>query len=296
MPTLFLHLIACLFLLYLTSNILLLLLINDSQYILYKYLTDLLYSASYIYLNFKLLNNYVWRQQTNSKTELFTIKWTAILMLLFVLTPLKYAYQIIYYLIDSSKLIDSNYQPLIGIGTIGVCVYILLNPNNFYNLNFNITQYNFAETETKIKLIWKTEIDEAIINKADQEIYKRISKRMKYYLGKVNNVEYENHILLKPDTKLEDLALQLQMPKSHLAFLFKYNCQISFIEYKKIIRIEKAKKLIVDDFLKFNTLNSLAKKVGFKSYDPFYKSFKEITSFGPMDYNINNNKLKNNVK
>jgi AraC-like DNA-binding protein len=43
-------------------------------------------------------------------------------------------------------------------------------------------------------------------------------------------------------------------------------------------------QLIESDFLKINTLDALAMKVGFSSYNPFFTSFKEVTGSTPQAY------------
>ena len=44
-------------------------------------------------------------------------------------------------------------------------------------------------------------------------------------------------------------------------------------------------QLIENNFLKLNTLDSLAIKVGFSSYNPFFTSFKDVTGTTPQAYN-----------
>jgi AraC-like DNA-binding protein len=39
-----------------------------------------------------------------------------------------------------------------------------------------------------------------------------------------------------------------------------------------------------EDYLKSNTMESLANDVGFSSYSPFFKSFKTITGLSPQEY------------
>ena len=69
-----------------------------------------------------------------------------------------------------------------------------------------------------------------------------------------------------------------------MSYLFKYHSTLSFSEYKKVIRIHDAIKHIELDYLKSNTLDSLSKKVGFTSYNPFFTSFKEISGVSPIEY------------
>jgi AraC-like DNA-binding protein len=42
--------------------------------------------------------------------------------------------------------------------------------------------------------------------------------------------------------------------------------------------------MIESGFLAKNTIESLAKDVGFASYSPFYKAFKKIHGIGPTEY------------
>ena len=83
---------------------------------------------------------------------------------------------------------------------------------------------------------------------------------------------------------ISDLASKLNIPKSHISYIFKYHSTISFSEYKKVIRIRDAMKHIELNYLKNNTLDSLSKKVGFTSYNPFFTSFKEVSGVSPLEY------------
>ena len=71
--------------------------------------------------------------------------------------------------------------------------------------------------------------------------------------------------------------------QNHLLNL-RWSVRPAFSEYKKTIRIQDAIKLIDEDYLKENTLESLSKKIGFTSYNPFFTSFKEITGTSPIEY------------
>ena len=100
------------------------------------------------------------------------------------------------------------------------------------------------------------------------------------------NKNYKN-----PDFSLIDLSNFLSVPKSHLAFLFKHHCTLSFTNYKKAVRINEAIKLIEEGYLKSNTIESLAKDIGFSSYSPFYTSFKMNTGLTPQEYFLNKEKV-----
>ena len=70
-------------------------------------------------------------------------------------------------------------------------------------------------------------------------------------------------------------------------FLIKYHIKLSFTEFKNQSRIVDSTNLIQSGFLKTNTLDSLAVKVGFKSYSSFFTNFKKYKQISPKEY-INN--------
>lgn len=84
--------------------------------------------------------------------------------------------------------------------------------------------------------------------------------------------------------KLKDLANDLNVPTSHIAYLFKYYSIINFTEFKNTMRIKDAICLIDEDFLLKKTIDALATKVGFSSYNPFFVAFKRQTNLSPARY------------
>jgi AraC-like DNA-binding protein len=81
-----------------------------------------------------------------------------------------------------------------------------------------------------------------------------------------------------------DVTHKLNIPKSHLLYIFKYHASISFSDFKKIVRIQKIIVLIDEDFLKTNTMETLATTTGFSSYTTFFTSFKSIIGLSPQEY------------
>ena len=98
-----------------------------------------------------------------------------------------------------------------------------------------------------------------------------------------------NNYFRKPEFTIKELALEIKIPVSHLKYLYKYHSKISFSDHKKIIRIKDALDLIDQNYLHTHTLESLSKKVGFASYNPFFTSFKEVVGKSPIQYISNSN-------
>ena len=283
--------IIALALLYLTVNVILILTKNHIN--IYKLLIDFIYSAGICYINFKLIRSFYLNEKSNLNFILITANWQIILILLSLFIPLKNLLQILNYILDENTVLIYKYQPLTSVISIIMFVYLLIQISTIIKKleNENRAKNEITDFIEKIELIWKYKIEDAKLNPAEIEIKKRISTKIEYYINKINTIGLENNILLKKGATINDLAIDLKIPKSHMAFIFKYNCKISFVSFKNRIRIENSKKLIKDNYLEANTLNSLAEKIGFKSYDPFFKSFKEITGTGPMEYNIANKQI-----
>ena len=131
---------------------------------------------------------------------------------------------------------------------------------------------------------WKVVCKDTITNVQDLQLSERMNQNIEKYLNDIDKAVEKNNYFRNSKFTLTDFALKLNIPKSHLSYLFKYHSEISFSDYKKIARIEDALHLIQSDYLKTNTFDSLAKEVGFSSYNPFFTSFKDIVGKPPQEY------------
>jgi AraC-like DNA-binding protein len=100
----------------------------------------------------------------------------------------------------------------------------------------------------------------------------------------LNEVLYKNSYFKNAGFSIKDLAQALNIPISHLKFVFKYHSKLSFSDYKKISRIQNSLELINNNYLATNTLESLSNEVGFSSYNPFFTSFKDVVGKSPHQY------------
>lgn len=167
-----------------------------------------------------------------------------------------------------------------------ICIFIkiLTTPEILYGysiLNEKINENNISSNKiSPLKLVSKVKIT----NLQDSKLTAKINPNIKKYINEINIVSEQNNLFRNSKFKLTDLALKLNIPKSHLSYLFKYHSEISFSDYKKITRIQDALKLIEAGYLNSNTFESLAIEVGFASYNPFFTSFKDIVGKTPNEY------------
>jgi len=83
------------------------------------------------------------------------------------------------------------------------------------------------------------------------------------------------------DFTIDELASQVAVSPSYLFRLFKKRMQVSPMQYRTMIRIDKAKLLLADQQL---TVDEVASRVGFEDPKYFARVFRELTGTTPSAY------------
>jgi AraC-like DNA-binding protein len=104
------------------------------------------------------------------------------------------------------------------------------------------------------------------------------------YLHQIEALSFHSHAFRNPDLSLDDIAVSLKIPISHINFIFKYHCNESFTDFKKIVRIHDATKLLERGYLNKFKVETLSVEVGFSSYNTFNVAFKNITGVTTQEY------------
>ncbi|MEO8255372.1 MAG: AraC family transcriptional regulator [Flavobacterium sp.] len=162
---------------------------------------------------------------------------------------------------------------------------IIRNPEILYGYNVlkKKVEKNLC-TNLKVDFFWIISNNNSINNVQEIALKTKIEANLNEYISRIENYILSTSFIVDSDLNIENISHKLDIPKSHLNYIFKYHSRVKFIEFKKTIKIHFAMTLIQNDYLKSGTLNSLSKKVGFTSYDPFYRSFKKITEKTPVEY------------
>lgn len=248
------------------------------------------YLLAIIYSSYKNL----WKKNgvsipLSSVHESLMRKWTIFLLILVILLSFRLVYSI-YTEIDGDSLI-LGYQGSLLKSTIWFFVFvkILMSPELLYGYpKLEARVYTpQAQPETK-KLVIVGEVwndTTSKINSAqDVKLNATIDDKIASYLA-----EIEDYVALKKPFRnnkytIKDLSKALHIPVSHLAYVFKYHCEVSFVEYRNKYRIKDAVSYINSEFLETQTFDALADAVGFTSYNSFFVSFKKYTGVSPKDY------------
>jgi AraC-like DNA-binding protein len=135
--------------------------------------------------------------------------------------------------------------------------------------------------------VWSLDINYDVLNDKDKLLYHKIQDKIVDYIQDIDSIAVDNKSFCQTKYSLYDLSKQMGLPKYYLDFIFKHYCQLTFNEFKKLARIYVAIELIEQGYLNSNKLESLARQVGFASYNPFLINFKEITGVSPFLFNKN---------
>lgn len=249
----------------------------------------ILYAITYNFLTYLELKRNIWHKKGSLeiviKQNLLIRKWSIYLYI--ALNLIIFRLLVSLFLETKTEGFISGQYGIWITSIVWVLIYIkiLITPEILYGYSFlqNKREDNKNHGNKKISQ-WKLVSKATITNIQDLQLSEKIKQNIESHIADIDRIMENNDFFRNPKFTLTDLALKLNIPKSHLSYLFKYHSKISFSDYKKIARIQDALKLIEADYLKTNTFDSLAKEVGFASYNPFFTSFKDIVGKSPQEY------------
>ncbi|TRX15968.1 helix-turn-helix domain-containing protein [Flavobacterium franklandianum] len=254
-------------------------------------LNHLLFASYYAYLSFRLLSKTLWKPEKNRlsiKYELILIQWSKFIYSIVLIGPLKFIYIIFILGNSNSGLYIYYFQIIASLCCILICLKIISSPELLFGMKILEKKINDLKyPEIILDSIWNKTPNRIPNSVQDKKLEKTIKNSFFIYVKEIEHLVFEEDFFLKSNLNIDDLAYKLCIPKNRLNYFFKYHCTISFTDFKNTIRIIEAKKLIDNGFLIKNTLSSLSKRVGFSSYDPFYRSFKGYTGENPLNYMAN---------
>tara|TARA_R110000868_G_scaffold29813_1_gene110679 strand:- start:3012 stop:3599 length:588 start_codon:yes stop_codon:yes gene_type:complete len=170
---------------------------------------------------------------------------------------------------------------------IGIFIKLLISPELLFGSTTLKNKIEFVAKQNDTILVlknWKFEKIITFNNKQDEFLAIKVNEGLMTKIIAIEEVVLEKKIFRNSTFDIQSLALEINVPKSHLTYLFKYHSNLFFPDFKRMLQINDAKNLIDNGFLSSNTLESLSVKVGFSSYNPFFKAFKKYTGFSPQNY------------
>jgi AraC-like DNA-binding protein len=247
----------------------------------------ILFYSLYAIIGFVLLNKHVWRRKTLikaiQKQNNLIKKWTLFLYISFGLIFLiRMTISIITYKYGTSR---DNYLWITGLIWMGIFIKIILTPEILYGYNLLNKSIDAAKERLALSSVWNFEgTVQPIKSDKDRKLEEKMKPFIMEYLHQMEEYSFHTAAFRNPDLSLEAIAVALKIPTSHIHFIFKFHCNESFTDYKKIVRIHDATKLLEHRYLKNNKVEFLAAKVGFSSYNTFISTFKNITGVTTQEY------------
>ena len=248
-----------------------------------------IFAVVYVILCFRILKTKIWTRKGEikviQKQNKLINNWTLFLFSALVLTISRLFISIIIEIYFDESIKGHSYQWISAMIWLTILFKILISPEILYG--YNVLHQKINENKNNnlvLNDIWKMTPDIELNNSQHLILKEKIDQNIINYIKEIESISLKFELFRNANLTITDLANSLQIPKSHISYLFKYHSTISFSEYKKVIRIHDAIKHIELNYLKNNTLDSLSKKVGFTSYNPFFTSFKEIAGVSPLEY------------
>lgn len=262
----------------------------DIQHVDFYYYTFFtLYTIFYYALIYNILYKNVW----NRKGEIEVVikqnqlirKWSIYLFSFLIIVGARVILILFWEINNNSYAYATSYQWIPSIFWLILYFKIIISPEILYGYNYLIAKINEQKkNDNPIISFWTNSPISAISNSQDIQLNGKIKNSIEQYMGEVDQFSFHNQAYRNAKFSLTDLSNKLNIPKSHLTHLFKYHSKISFPEYKKIVRIYDGLELINSGYLTTNTYDSLAKEIGFTSYNTFFVSFKDVTGVTPQEF------------
>jgi AraC-like DNA-binding protein len=242
---------------------------------------------TYAAIGFVMLYKNVWTRKTDikaiQKQNNLIKKWTFFLYVCFVMMLVNRVTTSI--ISKNPGSFSNDYLWISGLVWMLVFVTLILTPEILYGYNFLNKSIDAASERVVLNSVWL--IDSTVIPitiEREKKIVDKIKPLLIEYLHKIEELSFHTHTFRNPDLDIDDIAVALKIPNSHMHFIFKYHCNESFTDYKKIVRIHDATKLLEGGYLNENKVESLSSKVGFSSYSTFIVAFKNITGVTTQEY------------
>ena len=247
------------------------------------------YVLFFVFLSYKELNHGLWAK-TKREFRFSNFKlirnWLTALFILFVLLAIRLIGSYTYELLTQRMFVNMAFQPLHSVLWIIVYVVFFLNPEILYGLQrvqlLPNAMASDMEQIIKPDFKWRT-LPKPIKNKMDAQLSIKMDQKINEIIKKLESKTSLRIIVKDPNINLDSLSEKLNIPKSHLQFVFRYYADFTFVAYRSKIRVFHAIAKMQDDFLSKNTMDALARECGFSSYNPFYAAFKAEMGAGPSE-------------
>jgi YesN/AraC family two-component response regulator len=145
-----------------------------------------------------------------------------------------------------------------------VFVTLILTPEILFGYNFLNKTITSATEKVVLNSVWNIKgTVMPISSEKDRKLEEKIQSLLMHYLHQIEEMFFHTRTYRNPDLDIDDIGIALNIPTSHINFIFKYHCNESFTEYKKVVRIHDATKLLEAGYLNDHKVETFSAEVGF---------------------------------
>ena len=241
----------------------------------------------YFALGFKLLYKNVWYRKSDIKIVQEQNKlirnWTLFLYIAFLFIFLFRFFMIALFY----GYVRYNQHVIWVPAAVWSCIFLkfIVTPEIQYGYDFLKEKIETITNQFVLPQLWETEKPlQEITLPRDVKLAEKINSNIKEYIHQIEEASFHSQIFRNSELSLEDIAAHIKIPSSHISFVFKYHCKETFSDYKKIVRVQDAIKLLENGYLKTSTVESLSEEVGFVTYNTFHVAFKNITGVTTQEF------------
>lgn len=260
-----------------------------------RFISVIVFFLVYVVLSFNILYQGLWKRNPKKSVaiphDILIINWT-----LFIFVISTFLFFRILFSIYSEKMANElfqahNYSFFVIIPWLLIYGKILINPEILYGYPKLMKRLNTFQNEVNFTdHVWIFDLKD-ISNPQDKKLSGSIEARVIPYISEIEHFVVKQHPFRNLKFSFADFAKAINIPTSHLNYIFKYHAIVSFVEYKNYCRIKDAMQLMNEGDLNTITLEALAKKVGFNSYNSFFTAFKKETKLAPKEFLNSRNKV-----
>lgn len=251
------------------------------------FFTAIFFYIIYAIFGFLILKKHIWHRKTFIKTiqkQNDLIKnWSIFLYVSFIAIFL--IRLIISVILNKTGIFINQHVWTSALVWICIFIKIIFTPEILYGYNLVNKTIDAATEKLVLNSVWDLK-GKPIPNATDKDrkLSKKIKPMLKVYLHQIEEYSFHTLAFRNPELSMEHIAVALKIPVSHLHFILKFHCNESFTDYKKIVRIHDATKLLEKGYLKHHKVELLSVTVGFTSYNTFSIAFKNITGVPVQEY------------
>lgn len=125
---------------------------------------------------------------------------------------------------------------------------------------------------------------EEVVLESDAPVDIDEAEAMLQLIERIDGYMTEKQPFLQKEFNTFTISRDLEIPQHHIAYLFKYVLQKSFVDYRNEYRVNYVIDLIKKGRHKHYKLETIGQDAGFKSKSTFFFDFKKITGKTPMQF------------